>query len=425
MSAWRSLVILLLGGTACAAQPGGPPQPLPDEHAPLSVPFDDWVAAGKRADIPWKVHIFPAELRWNQRLSMSIYVEVSGKKLARQGEQHEIYLMARFGDEHGHWIEEGYLGQRITKPLSKKTDVSFWMPFLVIPGEYKLALVLYDRTTDRRSVWIEMVRVKQLKKDPLVGSLASLPRVQFLAPVQGLERYFNPRLQSRLALPVNTTRPVHFDVVFVLGEFEQRSIRRFTSYNSLGVATSALGVLSQLQIPSVTHHITVADPMRRTIVYEKEDRGRLDMRSMMTAIGQVNPGLISIQALEGYTQYALFLREVLTGRFTEKLPEVAGQRPLKVILVVGSPLIFPRKTMKQPIVAEDESDMLFYHLRYQPFGRRFELFDDFDRVMKIKSMKRFELAIPEDLRRALAEMIAAIEQKSPVPARATAAARPL
>lgn len=424
MRAWQFTLLLLLAGAAGPA-PCGAQSPDAAAELRVSIPFDEWAARPAQSDIPWNVYVSDPELRWNQRLTMGIYVEVQGRPLAKQGERHDLYLMARFADEHGHWIEQGWLAKQITQALPRKSSLTFWMPFVVIPGEYKLVLILYDRTTDRHNVFKKVIRPKPLKNDPLAGAFSSLPRVQFLPPVQGLENYFDARIQSRLALPVKAAQPIHFEILLVMGELEQRGIRRISSYSSLGVAMGTLGVLSQLQVPDATFHLTAVDPMRRNIVYEQKEGRTLDWRPMMKAISQINPGVISAQALEGYSQYVLFLRNIFAERFAERLADRQGRRPLKVVLLIGSPLLFPRGTLKEPILAEGADDALFFHLRYQPFGRRFEIFDDLDRVLKVKNLKRFELTDPRDFREALGEIISTIERQAPGDSRAATTLRPL
>ena len=391
------------------------------------VPFDEWVAEGKR-DVPAKVTLLPATLGFDQRLEMLFFVEVAAKKLAKLGDIHHLYLLARVGDERGVPIEGGMLTRRISKPLPKNATLQFRMSFFVIPGKYTLSLLLYDRTTRKYSAYHEKVDVKPIKGDPLPRAFSSLPRVQVIPHQEGMDNFLLPRIYSRLALPVETPRPVHFEVVMVLGPMEQQSLRSTWSYSPFGFALSALHVFAQLRPRDFTFHVTVVDPLRRNILLEQKDGSKIDWAGLKQSVAALNPGTISAQALEGQQQNAAYLREVITGRLTEALPANAtGETPLRVVMLIGSPIDFPRGSDRKPIEIGRVNDFLFYQFRYTPFYLRgmrfgfagrffatnFSLNDELGKVLKPVDPVLFDVENPWQLREAIARLIREIEAHEP------------
>lgn len=423
-------VLLLLAGAVSAAPafPQSTQQPARLEKTEFTVPFDEWVAKGKHKGIPWKIDVSPVELSFDQRLEFAVRAEIPGKKLARLGEAHELYLIARIADEHGHWIEEGWLGMKVSRKPPKDSFVTFRLRFFIIPGKYRMAAVLYDRITGLYSVHTEWIRGQPVKNDPLPLAFSSMPRAQALPPAGSeAEPRFLPGIQSRLALPVKTERPIHFEIILPF---------RFSNY---GFHMTVLNVFSQLRPPEFTYHITVVNPSTRSVLLEQKDVREADWLGLRKTIREINPGVISAQALEGISENAAFLRDILAARMAEPLPEISGQRPLKVFLLIGSPnFMHPPGTVRPSLAPELLGDSLFFQVRqplpsprFGSYGRsdRFNLllesFLVFDHVLKeilkTGNAKRYEVRTPMDFREALADIIRAIEQHPEKPVRVAGA----
>lgn len=374
---------------------------------------------------------------------MTIAVDVPSKELAQLGEVHDLFLMARISDEHGHTIEQGWLGNKIERSMPKKASLQFRLPFLVVPGDYSLAVVLFDRTTRRYNVHTDTLHPKPIKNDPLPHAFSSLPRAQMLPPAKGIEALRNARIQSRLALPVQSSRPVHFEVLLILGPLEQRSLKTGSSYSGFGFAVSALHVFSQLRPKDFSIHLTVVDPLRHQVIFEQNDGKELDWSGLRKAIESLNPGVITAQALEVQNQNAAYLRKLFVERLRERPALAAGGQPLKALLLIGSPMFFPKGTERESLQPEHIRDLLFYQFRFFGYdifqfnrrGFRFPaerlisydhfLSDDLDKVLKPANPVQFNILTPMHFREALAHLIAAIEKRSQDAATARGAASPL
>ena len=401
----------------------------PARSAPrVSVPFDEWVAAGNREGIPWDVWVGTPFLGFDQRLELPLRVEVPGKPLAKLGADHELYLMARLADEHGHWIEQGWLGNKLSRVLPKRAVVEFRMSFFVLPGEYTLALVLYNDVTKQYSVHRQKVKAKPLKNDPLPEAFSSLPRAQLLPRASAFDSLRNAKIQSRLSLPVQTDRPLHFEVVMVLGPEEQRTLKLPVPHASYGFAVTALHVFEQFRAPNASFHLTVADPLRQQVVMQQQPGQVFEWEAFRSSVGAVNPGLISASALESGRQSLVFLRDLLVERLSEPLPLVGGKKPLRVVLLIGSPMPLPQGLERAQLSREAVGDALLFQFRFinwtamhrsrnrsslaggtRLYDNFIFLDDQFDGVLKPAKPTRFNLMNPEQFRKAIAHIIRAVE----------------
>lgn len=417
----RSIVIkttLLLLCTVLA-QPAFPQfaQPsAPEEKAGFTVPFEQWAAKGKHKGIPWKVAVSPVALGFDQRLEFGVYAEIAGKKLAQLGKSHELFLIARVADERGNRIEEGWVGLKVDREPPKNSYATFRMRFFVLPGRYRLAVVLYDHITKLYSVHTQWIQGKPVKGDPLPLAFSTLPRAQALVPVGEPESRFLPGIGSRLALPVKTERPIHFEVILSF------------PFTNFGFPLTALNVFSQLRPEKFSYHITVVDPSTRSVVLEQKDVREADWLALRRTIREVNPGVISAEALEGSHLNTRFLRDILAERMAEPLPEISGQRPLKVFLLLGSPRYMqPRGAERPSLAPELLGDSLFFQVRqplplfpgffriperFRQIMESYLAFDDLlNPFLKGGNAKRYEVQSPMQFREALADIISAMEKQ--------------
>ncbi len=397
------------------AAPQQAPSSTPLERVEFNIPFDRWIAQGKHQSIPWKFWVSPVDLSYDQRLEFSVEVEIDSRKLTKLGERHDLYLITRIGDERGHWIEQAWLGMRVSRPPPKRSVLTFRQRFFVLPGRYRVAVVLYDHDTGLYSARAQWIQGQPVKNDPLPNAFSSLPRVQALAPIGQQEPRFLPGIYSRLALPVQTERPIHFEVILSY------------PFTNFGFPLTALNVFSQMRPKQYTYHITVVDPSTRSVVLEQNNVREADWLALRNTIRKANPGVISAEALEGSRQNLVYLRDLLAQRLAEPLPDVAGRQPLKVLLVLGAPrFLLPRDAERVELAPELLGEALFFQVRTPLpsfFAVRFSPILQsivsshlaFDGVLKDilsrENAKRFEVATPMEFRRALAEIISLMEQR--------------
>jgi hypothetical protein len=182
-------------------------------------------------------------------------------------------------------------------------------------------------------------------------------------------------------------------------------------------------VFSQMELANGSLHITAFDLLRRRVLFEQDASGGLDWPRLHAALAQVNPLSIPVQALEGRRQNAAFLRELLQRRLPPSADasvhagnggngssdgHLTAAEPLRVFIVVSSPVIFERGADLSPVLPPRGGDFRVYYLQYHLSAAN--LWDDLPRVLRELAPRRFQLQTPDEFRRALARILADLHE---------------
>src|SRR5262245_19475846 len=131
-----------------------PPQPkvhsadVPVEKVFAAVPFEKWVRQGARAPLPWKVHVPYYALSLHQRLRARMELELAGKDVLKLPAGDRLLLLLQVSDAAGHVFRDyNFFLRKELPPQLKKLKVVMSSDFFVLPGEYKITLVLFDYTS--------------------------------------------------------------------------------------------------------------------------------------------------------------------------------------------------------------------------------------------------------------------------------------
>jgi len=426
----RPKSVLLVAAAFFAAAPLCA-QNITTREAPPEIPFEQWIAETKHVELPWSINISPARLSILQRLVVEFRVKVPSKSLYLLGPTYQLFLDVRLKPAGAAWLStHDVTGTRLHKRMPKENHLEFSLRALVQPGEYTVGIILFDRISGLRSVALRKLTVRPVSGDPLPEISRDLPVVEFFQRGVDEDHEALPELHSRLWIPVATRRPVHIELLVNFAAPEPgpnmpgslaRNARNLRTLHQRNVARmlGIIKVLSQMELANGSMHITAFDLHRRNVLFEQDTRGELDWPRLRTALAQVNPLSIPVQALEGRKQNAAFLRELLQHRLPppDAAPAHAGNgsnggsdghasdaEPLRVFIVVSSPVIFERGTDLSPVLPPRGDDFRVYHLQYKVSAAN--LWDDLPRVLRELTPRRFELQTPDEFRRALARILA-------------------
>ena len=406
-------------------------QNITTREAPPEIPFEQWIAETKHVELPWSINISPARLSILQRLVVEFRVKVPSKSLYLLGPTYQLFLDVRLKPAGAAWLStHDVTGTRLHERMPKENHLEFSLRALVQPGEYTVGIILFDRISGLRSVAQRKLTVRPVSGDPLPEISRDLPVVEFFQRGVDEDHEALPELHSRLWIPVATRRPVHIELLVNFAAPEPgpnmpgslaRNARNLRTLHQRNVARmlGIIKVLSQMELANGSMHITAFDLHRRNVLFEQDTRGELDWPRLRTALAQVNPLSIPVQALEGRRQNAAFLRELLQHRLPSPgaAPAHSGNgsnggsdahasdaEPLRVFIVVSSPVIFERGTDLSPVLPPRGDDFRVYHLQYKVSAAN--LWDDLPRVLRELTPRRFELQTPDEFRRALARILA-------------------
>ena len=406
------LVIVLL---VCAALPGARPagaQESAPAPAPVDVPLplDEWVRAGEIEEIPWEVQVSPAYLRTDQRLAVDFTLRVPGPALNSLGPTHELFWLVRLQEPGGAWLNSDEPGRTpLEHPLTERNELEIILTALLRPGKYRAAILLYDRLSDKRSLAVREFEVGPLRPEPLPEAFRNLPPVEFLTAVSGWDAYFQPELQGKLWLPLQTKRPVELEILVNFSTTKQYSGRLVAHYVNLKQVMGMLKPLTEIQLTNGRVSVTGFDLNARKVIFEQEDLTELDWPRLREAVSAMNPRVVSVEELLASQQRAAYFRDLLGERLHSRGDHRGGSgssdaqpAPYRVFIVVSHYTLFPQGSDLTPVPAPEKCDCRVYYLRFQ-LGRA--SWDELEAVMKRLKPRRFEIRRPRDLRRALATIL--------------------
>lgn len=386
------------------------------EPGRASLPLAAWIAAGDREQIPWRVAISSPGLSNHQRLRATVFVDLDGGKLQKGSVERDLYLVVKLGDAAGGWyLGEGFRPAHIQEKLARGTHLQFSVPMFVRPGQYRVAVILYDRVTGERSVVLRQLTVKRLAGDPLLAADSDLPMVEFIPQAESPERFFLPENRA-VRLGVASKRPLRIEVLANFTVSEQYTGSRVIQAFNFSLLLPVVKLFAEVQLENGSMTITALDLDRQQIFFQEENTRRLDWPRLKKGLATLDPQVTDVRSLEARKRQAAFFREVLARRIHAPARAGApsgdgegtgpaarrGSEPFRVFIIVGSGVLFPLGSDRKPLPPVEDCDCRVYYLRYVLLRN---LWDELEGVMKPLKPRRFIIESPLDLRKALAEIL--------------------
>jgi len=369
----------------------------PDKHAPH-----------------WHVHFDPPTLTYSQRLVLGVRATLPPKGTERRSDWH---ILLRIADKSGRWFQDYEYFRVDLRRMPPEAKPVLWQGHAFVqPGTYRLALVAYDAINERHFVWGKMMRVDRPSVLPDIDR--DLPKVEFVDLSQ-----IRPPIPEYL--PVQTQAPVQIDVVFNLTGNQELSLTpnnldSFRHPNLESGMRGAAGVLSQLAPAQGCVRVSAIDILRLKVAL---DRSSADPASTLNQIQQATPSdrdkaTIDAHALVGRTKAREFFHQFLEKVISDNAA-CSTQLPKadRAIIVVSDSLIFPEGTDREPVSPPEHRNALFFHVQfsYTWFTTKNSMptavtaFDEVGHMLEHLHPRHFDVAEPNGLRRAVAEIVKDIE----------------
>lgn len=333
--------------------------------------FDRWAAQGPATQIPWKVHMYSPGLSLHQRLVARVEMEIKGREVVKRAKDGRLIALLRVTDASGRQYRNfSVIDLEEIKPaMRKQTWISIWDAF-ALPGEYNVEVAVYDKASGEHSFQQSTLRVDGLNSDPLPDAWKEVPAWEFWAPA-GDERdaFYRPDIEGRLHLPLQTSRPVDFEILVDLtpSDLFHGSMRFYTRY--LSVVLPLMKTLSQVSPSSGSTSLATLDLRQKKVTFEQDGLQQLDWTQLKSVISPQNgPGMIDLKRLEQKHETPDFLREELLRRLRTVPANGTGSAPLRVFVVIGSPMDFYAFHQFPPIDAEQAENTQIYYLQFETYG---------------------------------------------------------
>ena len=379
-----------------------------------TVPFQQWLAEGPHQQLPWKVKIWPERLSSYQRLLSNIEILVPGKELLKRSGQGRLIALVQLTDSVGRvYQDDGVLDLDSGHPVDKNKDVFFAWGAFVLPGEYKVAVALYDRATGEHNLMQRALRIAPLKNDPLPAAWHGLPSVEFMERAEKFDSSFHPEIRGRLHLPLEAQRPVKIELLVNLTPSEILT-GSFRAYNfNVRALMPILKTFRQIDVRNGAVNLATLDLTRQQVSFEQSNINinALDWPELKEVLAAADPSKIDIHSLQSRRYNAAFLRDEIARRITPQNEDQAVA-PVRVFILLSSSVAFMARDGLRLIELPRECECLVYHLRFDWWRSRLAAFDDIDKVLKPLKLRKFSATSAQDVRKALATMLDEISKAS-------------
>lgn len=393
------------------------------------LPFDQWLAGGEQARMPWSLTVSRARLSAHQRLRADVEIRLDGAELARRRGQGQLLMLLQISDQQGRRYQN-HLSLDLAKMEEgiAKQDLASTFTAFVTPGDYRVAVALYDTATREHSLKQAKLEVAPLKNDPLPDAWRDLPAVEYLPPADPPDSWYLPSVTERLRLPLKSRGPVEIELIVNLTPSESASNPAEIRSRNLSVLVPALKVISELDGPDARLNAELLDLSRQRVVFRQDNVRVLNWTAMRRALTPGEAATIDLQSLERHRQSAAFFVAEI-GRI---IAAPNGSR--RVLLVLSGPLAFEGRVDLEPIALGPPPQCRVFYVRYHsfqtlaparpplprgrpPFGRRGQLpdqgpsavqFDQLESTLKPLAPRLFDVDTPEAFRKALASVLAEI-----------------
>lgn len=404
------LVLVAVGATELAAPACA--QEITTDSVFADAPFDKWQAEGAREQVPWQVQMQAERLSFHQRLIATIKVTMPGPELLKRSHDDHITLLVEVRNGEGVSSRNyGLLDLNDLKPEMKRSDVEFSWQAFAVPGQYEVAVALWDKKSGEHNFMRRLFHVDAYKGDPLPGMWRGLDAFEFWSTKRdGPEYMFHSDVEGRLHLPLATMRPIHLELLMDLSPSAEIFHGNVGSYNRyLSMALPIFKLFSQITVSNGSRSAAALDLVQRHTPFEQDDGKDLDWPSLNKALSPDNgPGVVSVKDLKNRKQSPVYLREEIVRRLSGAA--TAGrenEKPLQVFIVISSSMDFYSFPALPPIETGNEADCLIYYLQvelYEGEGLRGGA-GNVEKMLKPLKMRTFHVQSPDDVRRTLAKIL--------------------
>ncbi len=407
------LIILSCGiGARSLAQSSGNQEPTV-ESIFADAPFDRWMALGNHQEVPWQVQTSADRLSFHQRLIATIQVQVPGPELLKRSHDDHITLLVEVRNGQGVSSRNfGVLDLADLKPEMKRSDIEFSWQAFAVPGQYELSVALWDKKSGEHNFLRRLFHVDAYKNDPLPEMWRGLDAFEFWGTKRdGPEYMFHTDIEGRPNLTLATRRPIEMEVLFDMTPSAEVFRGSYGYYNHyLGAALPTFKVLNQINLKNGSRRAVILDLVQRHVLFEQDDGKDLDWAVLRKTLSpDSGPGTVSVKALQNKQQSPVYLREEIVRRLKAGSEHAAktGIRPLRVFVVLGSPMDFYTFPKLPEIETGEEQDCVIYYLQFE-FTQREGItgaIGNVEKMLKPLKIRSFEVRSADDVRRALAKIL--------------------
>ncbi len=332
------------------------------------VPFDRWLAESSDTSFHWKARVARAELSFHQRLVTAVEIALDGKDLETRRKGEMVFLIQITGSggaryQHHSAIDLSKLDENI-----KAADLEVSHRTFILPGDYRLAVALFDTATGEHATMQTPFRVAQPLSDFLPDAWRDLPAVEFIENEPSPDSWFLPGIKGRLRWADSAHSPPRLAVILNVAPTLPEPGSRHTPSSGMGALLPVLKALSETGSTSLSESVDLLDLGRRRNVFRQDGVQDLDWPRLKTALGDANTASIDVHSLADRHHEAQF--------FVSEVRKVLRESDKPSVLVVLTTAVaFESGEDLEPISLEALPAARVFYIRYrspvqlnQPYG---------------------------------------------------------
>src|SRR5450432_655974 len=371
---WIAVIAVILCSLATArAQQADLPSPAVDqgmsERLFADAPFDQWQKQGPMRQIPWKVTAAGSGLSFHQRLVSKIAIELPGSELIQRRQDGRLILLVQVTDNAGHAYRNfGILELQSLKPELAKSDVVFSWGAYALPGDYKVAVAMYDKKSGEHDFAENTLHVDRLKNDPLPEAWKDEPSFEYWDPlIDTMDAMFRPDVEGRLHMPVTTEKPLHVEVLADLtpSDYFHGSYDFYHLY--LRGALPLFKAFTQVALTNGSMQAAALDLVKQRVTFAQDDVHKKDVdwkKLKLTLESSNGPGVVDVRNVQHGGQNPVFLRDELVRR----MGKAAGSEGPEIFIIVGSPMDSYSFQDLPPLYLAEGHDVRVFYIQYVPLA---------------------------------------------------------
>jgi len=332
----------------------------PVEAAFAAVPFQQWVAEGAKAELPWHPRIIAPKLTLHQRIAVQVEVELDGKELVKRCCGGQAVALVEINDEQGrNYRNYGGKDLKDVTPGTSEYNVSISWQIFLLPGEYTATIAFYYSGRNAHSLTTQRVHVGSLKHEPLPGSWRDLPAVEFCDPQpEGLDAFLLPNIAGRLHLPAKASRQIHLEILENVTPYPSERRRPSLYTDRLGVFLPILKTFGQLEIENGTVGVSLLEFTRRRVIFEQQDieKGQISWTNLKDAMAANSVTAVDVHDLAQGERFGEFFRSEMERR----LDEAGGGGGMRVFVVISGPMDLGTRMPVEIVPPAGDNFAVFY-----------------------------------------------------------------
>jgi hypothetical protein len=394
----------------------------------------------ERRAIPWHVEVWSPILTYQQRYLVIVSGSVDVDDLRKRAIDN-FTLHIKVQDASGNWFPgEDTSEYQVPASNPPRTYAQFYSAVYALPGEYRVSIVLFDKSQRQVNVEHTNIRVPEVKGNSLPDLTRGLPAIEFPSRIPGMDKNQSgvkdrgwSLAQPVQDLPITTGRPLRIDLLldfsdpdalelpFYLTPAERGLMAQFTYYSNARIMIQMGSVLAHLKPTDGCMRVSAADMTNMSVLLDRQDASKLNWKSLEDSLFQSDLSRVDFATLSKRPGRSLFTDRFLTDLANDASPcEGASNSPDHVVVIVSHHLRYPPHTPVAPIQPQDCPHCRFVYLRWS-----YNLDEHQDRyrdMIKLLQPRSLSFSTPQEFRKTLGELAAELSDSKVAAGQPTAGA---